>query len=160
MSDMEKDTNITLRNEIDRLKKEIEFREADYEIMSSEKVRKEDTKATYSRYMRQAEGNNRIWTAIAAALFIVFAAVLGDAIVQSISGDLEPAMWVVTAIICAVCVFGVSVIILRDVTKRNIEAKMRLSSHIHRYDMQIRHLKIEIDELKAKLAELEKSTDK
>ncbi len=159
MPNMEKDNSITLKNEIDRLKKEIEIREADYAVMSSEKARKEDTKATYTRYMRQAEGNNRIWTAISAALFIIFAAVLCDAVVQSISGNIEPAMWVVAAIICAVCIFAISVIIVRDVTKRNIEAKMRLSSHIHRYDMQVRHLQIEIDELKAKLAELEKSTD-
>ncbi len=149
-------SNTKNNTDIAALKKEIEFRVNNYQAMSSEKARKEDERATYNRYMRQAEGNNPIWTAIAAGLFVIFAAVIGYAILESISGKMNSSMWMVTAIICAVCVFGIAVIILRDVTKRNAEAKMRLSAHMHRYDIQIKHLKIEIDELKAKLDELEK----
>ncbi|MBQ8404069.1 MAG: hypothetical protein IJX55_06565 [Clostridia bacterium] len=147
-------------SEIDGLKKEIEFREADYLAMDSEKARKEDTKATYNRYMRQAEGNNPIWTAIAAGLLVVMVAVLGYAILESVNGKMASAMWVVIAVICAVCVLGIATIAVRDLTKRNAEAKMRLSSHIHRYNMQVNHRKIELDELKAKLSELENKAKK
>ena len=142
-------------SEIDNLKTEIEFREADYLAMDSEKARKADIKATYIRYMHQATGNNPIWTAIAAGLAIIFIAVLGYAVLETINGSAEPSLWVVVGVICAVCIFGAATIAARDIFKRNREAKMRLSSHIHRYDMAVRQRKIDLDELKAKLAELE-----
>ena len=142
-------------DEIAKIKEEITYREADYLEMDSEKARKADTKATYIRYMRQAKGNNPIWTAIAAGLAIVLIAVFGYAVLETINGVMEPSMWVVVGVICGVSLFGICAIGARDIFKRNREAKIGLSSHIHRYDMAVRQRKIELDELKAKLAEFE-----
>ena len=141
--------------EIETIKEEILHREADYLEMDSEKARKADIRSTYIRYMRQARGNNPIWTAIAAGLALIFMVVLGYAVMGTVNGTMDPSLWVVVGVLCGVCVFGVVAIAARDFFKRTREAKIGLSSHIHRYEMAVRQRKIDLDELKAKLAELE-----
>ncbi len=143
--------------EIARLKKEIDTLEADYSAMDSEEARNEDRKAAYGRYMRQAEGVHPFFAALAAVFVIVFAALLGYSVLESINGNMDSSKMVVNIIICALCVLGVLSVFLCDITKRRAEAKMRLSSHMHRYDTQLMLLKAKLEELKEQLLELEKN---